>query len=260
MDAQQIAKNTSSEKDQSSLSDQVEEHGQVDALAGQLRQLSQEVILAQEKERQRLARELHDEAGQALTVLKVSLELLQEDLIKAEEFEAPDKSFCHRLGEAICLCEQTMYQIRRLAHNLHPAALEDLGLNLALEGLCSDFSEHTRLRVAYTGSDTPPLADAAQICLYRFLQEGLTNVVKHAQARQVEICLRADAGFVTLAVKDDGRGICQPADASPRTQSDGMGLTGLEERLALLGGRLEIASQPGQGTCLTAFIPFETRK
>jgi signal transduction histidine kinase len=252
-----ITKRKESEKRISRPFEQVDwRQARVDRHALQSHQVSQEIIIAQEKERQRVACELHDEAGQALTVLKVSLELLLADLSKAGFSEAQAGAFCQRLGAAISLCEKTMSQIRLLAHDLHPAALEDLGLNLALEGFCSDFCERTHLPITYTGIDTPALPDTAQICLYRFLQEGLTNVVKHAHASQVWVTLHFDAHQVILTVKDDGIGInLHPQAAS--NNPHGIGLIGLKERLAMLGGKLEIISHSEKGTCLAAFVPYE---
>lgn len=242
---------------QAELSDRLEQQReQLNHLSDKLRQLSQEIIIAQEQERQRIARELRDETEQGLTLLKVSLELLREDLIKVDDNGLSRDMVCERIGQTIFLCEETASKIHRLAHDLHPVALKDLGLKLALEGLCADFSEHTRLLVVYSGSSVPMLCDASQISLYRFAQEGLTNVIKHARAHRVTVSLQHDAHQVMLKIEDDGCGFCQAAVGSQKSVS-AMGLSGIQEQLSVLGGSLEIDSRPDQGTRLTAYLPYE---
>jgi signal transduction histidine kinase/DNA-binding response OmpR family regulator len=219
---------------------------QVRAGRERLRRLTQQVVSAQEEERRRLSRELHDEAGQALTALKISLDLIQSDL----PVEAG--SLRQRLGEAGALTETTMEQIRLLAYGLRPPALDAVGLSYTLEGLCRDFAERTQLPIDYAGAELPVLPEAVNMCLYRVLQEALTNVAKHADANQVRAALCCDAETVSLAVEDDGQGFEVQAGTSV-----GIGLLGMQERIELLGGQLEIESWPGQGTRLMAHIPLQ---
>jgi PAS domain S-box-containing protein len=219
---------------------------QVQAGRERLAWLTQQVVSAQEEERYRLSRELHDEASQALTALRISLDLIAEDL------PAEAVSLRQRLGEAGALTEDTMEQIRLLAHDLRPPALDTVGLNYTLEDLCRDFAERTQLSVDYIGADLPTLPEAVSMCLYRFLQEALTNVAKHADASQVWVGLRGRAEMVSLWVEDNGQGFDEEARLSA-----GLGLLGMQERIELLGGQLKIESQPGQGTRLTAHIPLE---
>jgi PAS domain S-box-containing protein len=215
-----------------------------------LRQLTQQLISTQEEERRRLARALHDEAGQALIALEISLGLLQEDL------PAELGSLHQRLSNAIALTTNTMEHLRSLAHDLRPPTLDAAGLKPALQGFCDEFSKHTQLRITYTSPELfPELSDAANICLYRFLQEALTNVAKHAGANRVDIALRYDSDKVYLAIADDGCGFDEQARLSSPSWSMGIGLLGMQERLESFGGRLEIESQVGQGTCLTACLP-----
>jgi len=228
-----------------------QQHEQLNNLALQLRQLTHQVIMAQEEERRRVSRELHDEAGQALTVLKVSLELIRADLLESQA----EAMLCKRLDEAVGLCESTMTRIRMLAHDLRPAALDDLGLNLTLEGFCRDFSERTQLSIFYAGVETPALMGSAEICLYRCLQEGLTNVAKHACATQVLVRLHYDENSVRLVIEDNGRGFDQLAENLLKSHKEGIGILGLQERLVSLGGRLEINSQAGKGACLSVIVP-----
>jgi signal transduction histidine kinase len=215
----------------------------------QLRRLTRQVVTAQEEDRRRVSRELHDEAGQALTALKINLKLLQADL--PPEATALRES----LSEAIALTDATMDEMRRLAHALRPPALDAVGLNPTLEDLCREFSRRTHLSVEYVGTELPALPDAVTICFYRVLQESLTNAARHAQADQVRVALRHDSDGVSLWVEDNGRGFDPERVISSSNQDGGIGLLGMRERIELLGGRLEINSRPGRGTRLVACIP-----
>jgi PAS domain S-box-containing protein len=222
---------------------------QVRAGRERLQILSQRLVEVQEAERRRVSAELHDEAGQALTALKISLELMQSDL--------PPESAALRqsIREAKLLTEQTMEQLRLLARGLRPPALDAVGLNPTLEDYCRDFARVTHLAVDYSGTELPELPDAVLISLYRVVQEGLTNVARHARARQVRVRLSEDANQVSLLVEDDGQGFDMEAVKPAIKHSLGIGLLGMQERLELLGGWLEITSRPGQGTRLVARIP-----
>lgn len=216
----------------------------------QLRELAKRIVTVQEEERRRVSRELHDEAGQSLTALKLSLEMIHAELPPA--LETIDQS----LAEAIELTDETMERIRRLAHGLRPPALDALGLHTALEGLCCEFANRAGLEMVYEGCELPRLPDTLTISLYRFAQEALTNVIKHANANRVEVSLWRQGDQLCLMVADDGRGL--PTEERPPTLSDssGLGLVGMTERLMLLGGQLKIESQPGEGTRLTAYAPL----
>ena len=223
---------------------------QVHAGRERLRQLTREVVYAQEEERQRVSRELHDEAGQALTALKISLDLTKATL--PPELE----SARHRMAEAMELTEETMDHIRLLAQDLRPPALDTLGLNATLEGLCRDFARRTNLFIEYKGVNMPPLPDATNISLYRFVQEALTNVARHANASRAQVVLAVKKEQASITISDNGQGFSAEELESPLLQSGGIGLLGMRERFELLGGRLEIESQPGQGTHLVAYAPL----
>jgi len=217
----------------------------------QLRQLAGQVVSAQEEERQRLSRELHDEAGQALVALKMSLQSLLVDV--PAELEAPRV----QLREAVALTDTTMERIRLLAHDLRPPALDTAGLNATLEGFCREFAGQTQLAIVYDGAEFPELTDAVDICLYRVLQGALTNVARHAQANHVRVALAREANTIRLSVEDDGQGFDRQARTSAPTYGQGIGLLGMEERLRLLGGWLDLESKSGEGTRLAAYIPWE---
>lgn len=215
--------------------------------------LLKRLVHAHEEERQRVSRELHDEAGQALTALKLSLELIR------REVPAEIKAVRSNLTEAIHLTESTKEQIRMLAHGLRPPALDTLGLNLTLESFCRDFSKRTQLPIAYKGADVYELADAANMCLYRTLQEALANVVRHAGATRVEVRLLHDADRVCLVVEDNGAGLGVGAKHSSARDAAGIGLLGMQERLDLFGGGLKIESGETGGVRLSAHLPLSEK-
>jgi signal transduction histidine kinase len=201
------------------------------------------VVNAQELERRRLARELHDETGQALTSILLGLRVLEETLETDESRAAT--------AELRELVVATLQDVRRLALELRPSALDDFGLVAALENLASTFGEQTGIAVDFGAAlGEARLPAEVETALYRIVQESLTNVVKHARARHVSIALSKTEGSVKAVVEDDGQGF-DPAQAD-----GGFGLVGMAERLALLGGRLQIESSPESGTMIALDVPL----
>ena len=215
-----------------------------------LRELTQRIVTTQEEERLRISRELHDEAGQALTSLKISLDLIRVGLPEEQE------ALRSRLASVAALADETMETLRTLAHDLRPPGLDSFGLNVALEGLCYDFGARTELDVVYRGLELPELPTAVALSIYRLVQEALTNIAKHAAADQVKVTVSRDEELLYVGVADNGRGFSQESDALQPRQRGGIGLVSMRERAELLGGTLEIDSSPGQGTRLTARIPL----
>ncbi len=202
------------------------------------------VVSAQELERKRLARELHDETGQALTSILLGLKELED-----AEDAAGVSAAAARLRELVVT---TLQDVRRLAVELRPKALDDFGLVPALERLVESFQEQTSIQVVMEpqlGKERLP--SEIETALYRITQEALTNVVKHAQARKVSIVLSRRANNASVVFEDDGRGF-----AVDETSEDGLGLVGMRERLALLGGRLQVESSEGGGTTIVAVVPI----
>jgi|GEM_PF-2791623 len=214
----------------------------------QLRHLTSRLLTAQEEERRRLSRELHDEVGQSLLVLKLQLQSL------ARRLTGPEAEECRRsLGYLDALVEN----IRRLSRNLSPALLEDLGLSAALRHLGEEFREHHRDLALETRLEAVDhlLSPAAHINLYRLFQEALTNIARHAQASRVRLRLTAEAGELVGEIQDNGRGF-DPAGTTTSRPIPGLGLAAMAERLRALGGTLEIHSAPGKGTCLRFRLPL----
>ena len=207
------------------------------------REALRQVVEAQELERTRLARELHDETGQALTSILLGLKEV-EQAVEGEQGRAAVAS----LRELVV---STLQDVRRLAVELRPSALDDFGLVTAIERLADTYRQQAGVDVdleASIGEERlPPEVETA---LYRIVQEALTNVSKHAGASRISIVVRRKGNSAAVVVEDDGRGF----DAHAR--SDGLGLPGMRERVALLGGRLIVESSSGSGTTLAVEVPI----
>jgi signal transduction histidine kinase len=204
------------------------------------------VVEAQELERRRLARELHDETGQALTSILLGLKAIgaASSDAEAEQAEADVRN----------LVVQALQDVRALAVELRPSVLDDFGLVPALERLAATFEERSGIRTVFESSlRDQRLPAEAETVLYRLVQEALTNVAKHAGAGRVDIVLTRRRGGVSAIVEDDGHGF-----EAGETREDALGLVGMRERLALLGGTLAIESARGEGTALVAYVPVPT--
>jgi len=199
------------------------------------------VVAAQELERKRLARELHDETGQALTSVLLGL-----STVEATESEEDRKAALATLRE---IAVATLQDVRRLAVELRPTALDDFGLVPAIERLTEGFREQTGIRVEFEARLDERLPSEIETSLYRIVQEGLTNVVKHARARHVSVLLTRKDSSVAVVIEDDGRGFSPESAAA-----EGLGLIGMRERLALVDGTLTVESSPGSGTTLVAEV------
>jgi signal transduction histidine kinase len=217
-----------------------------------LRELSGRAVAMQEAERRSLSRELHDSAGQALTAIRINLQLLAElagnDGAKAMATRTMD------------LADSTLEEIRRVVDRLAPAVLDDLGLEGAVERYCDDFAERTGVEIDcnFAALDESGVDTGVETAAYRIVQESLTNVARHAEAERVEICLsRLDAGTSTdrlaIDIRDDGRGF----DLAVARAKGRRGLEGMRERVELLGGTIEIDAAPGQGTHIHVELPVQ---
>ena len=196
----------------------------------ELEQLTRLMLRVQEDERRRIARELHDEAGQVLTAVKIDLEL-------------------DGRVEAGAMVGRALSQVRDLSNLLRPSALDDLGLAPALRALADDFVAHTRIPVTLDlDGANRRLPPDVEVAVYRAVQEGLTNVARHARATQARVCIVSDDDEVHLTIEDNGRGI--PDESTPH-----LGWLGMRERVTALGGRLDIGKAHDGGVRLDAHIP-----
>jgi two-component system, NarL family, sensor histidine kinase UhpB len=211
-----------------------------------VRLMSSQILTAQEEERKRIARELHDDTAQALTSVLVRLRVL--------ERSADDAEMRAGLNELRDLTRTTLDGVRRMSVDLRPRALDDLGLKAALKTHIQDFSELSPIRATFAGDAVTPLPPDVELVLYRVAQEALANVAKHSRACRVQVRLTHDADTLRLLVEDDGRGF-DARDANSSRES-GLGLFGMEERLALIGGALRVDSTVGGGTRVLAEVPL----
>jgi signal transduction histidine kinase len=208
------------------------------------REALRRTVDAQESERRRLALELHDETGQALTSILLGLGSLEENLDTDVQ-----RAGVKAVREIVV---RTLQSVRELAVELRPKVLDDFGLVPALERLTETLRERSGLEVEFISRVDDRLPDEVETTLYRIVQEALTNVVKHASARRVSIMLGRNNGMVSALVEDDGRGF-DPA----QTREGGFGLEGMRERVALLGGTLKVESRKNAGTTLKVEVPQE---
>jgi PAS domain S-box-containing protein len=217
-----------------------------------LRFLTSQLLSAQELERRRISMELHDELGQSLAVLKLQIRAIERALGKDQQ---DLKEGCRELLRYL---DGVIDNIRRLSHDLSPAILEDLGLQSALKYLIDGVGKHYTVSHSFEVEDLDHLFPSdVQIIIYRIFQECLTNISKHAGATEVSIVVKEDNGFLSMVLEDNGVGF-EPTQLLARRAPDrGLGLAALDERARMLGGTLEIWSQPGSGTRVTCVIPID---
>lgn len=207
-----------------------------------LRQLSKRLLSVQEQERVRIAREVHDELGQALTAMKIDLQQLG---TRHRELQEPLAGLAHTIDETVDI-------VRRIAADLRPAILDDLGITAALEQQLRRLRESTGIRTTLTVAEEPEIDTLTGATFYRITQEALANVVRHAAATAVDISLVLERGAAVLTIKDDGRGMPREKADDPKS----LGLLGIRERAELLGGSMTIDSRPGEGTAVVVTLPL----
>ncbi|MDP2256121.1 MAG: sensor histidine kinase [Polaromonas sp.] len=199
-----------------------------------------------EQEKTRVARELHDELAQPLTALKMDTIWVRDNLVLAPEAAAA------RLGEMVEMLDRTVAATRRIASDLRPLLLDDLGLVPAVEWLVSKFTQRCGVVCTLAVDDALELQEPYATAVFRIIQESLANVAKHAGASEVAVTIERQRGAVTLSVHDNGCGFSPAAPRKPQS----LGIMGLRERAQLLKGKIIIESAPGQGTCVQVSIPL----
>ncbi|HEY0971229.1 MAG TPA: sensor histidine kinase [Gemmatimonadales bacterium] len=214
---------------------------------GRMRRLAGQIIAAQDEERARLARELHDSVAQTLAALVLQLSALRRD--------SSDPALDGQLELVHSIASEALEEVRLLSHTVYPRVLEDLGLVAALEWLARQTREAERFSIEVVADCKPAQVPKAQgAALYRVAQEAVRNASRHADPEHVTLSLYCEDGWLTLEVADDGRGF-DVARAEERRP--GMGLFAIRDRVALADGRVEIDSTPGRGTMIRAAVPLE---
>jgi PAS domain S-box-containing protein len=210
--------------------------------------MSRKLIEAQEQERSRIGRELHDDIGQRLAVVAVALQQLHEN-----SFILPDVR--NRMGELKKQISEIAADTQSLSHELHSAKLQYLGITGAMRSFCREFGKHQKVEIDFSAHDLPSLLSPdISLCLFRILQEALHNSAKHSGVRHFEVCVWGTPDEIHLTVKDSGAGF----DREAAKESRGLGLISMEERLKLLKGMLSIESQPKRGTTVHARVPLSS--
>ncbi|MDD4944827.1 MAG: response regulator [Rhodoferax sp.] len=214
----------------------------------QLKALSQRVLEVQEQERRRVAIELHDELGQSLTAIKINLQL-------GERYK--DRAPPELYAENLRIVEEALKQVRHLATGLRPSMLDDLGLAPALKWMAEQSANRSEFEVTFHHERTQVrLAPEIETACFRIVQEALTNISRHAQARHVDIALRRDGADLLLSVHDDGQGFDLAAMQERASAGGSLGVLGMQERAILLGGTLSISAAPGQGCTVQLRAPW----
>jgi PAS domain S-box-containing protein len=214
------------------------------ASSEQLRDFAARLDAVREEERTRVARELHDELGQLLTILKLDLSWVHRKLSGNGELRKKMKGM-------IAHVDDTIQRVRRISSELRPPILDDLGLGAAIEWQASEFQKRTGIRIQVMEADNVVLPQDAQAATFRVVQEALTNVIRHAAATRVRLVLKSESHAVRISIEDNGKGMTgeQMKDAKS------LGIVGMKERIARLSGEFNIFSEPGKGTRLDITIP-----
>lgn len=215
-----------------------------------LRSLAAHLQSVREEEWTRIAREIHDELGQALTGLKMDLAWV------AKRLRADQKPLAEKTGSMSRLIDDTVQLIRQIASRLRPAILDERGLTAAISWQARDFRKRVGMRCEVSlAADVPEIDKERSLAAFRVFQELLTNVARHANATRTEVTLRVESGMLVLSVEDNGKGIDEAADSSPKS----LGFMGMRERILPFGGRIEIAGLRDAGTRVTVFIPLDVK-
>jgi len=232
----------------------LEEAQKREALKGEL---FRRIVDAQEAERQRIARDLHDETGQALTAIGMGLRGLSTALTNNRNRDQAIKTLRHLES----MSADSLRELQRLIADLRPSHLDDLGLPAALRWYAGKVQERTDLKVKVEiEGEELLITSALKIAIFRIVQEALNNITKHAQAKDVFIHLEYKPNRVVVSVRDDGVGFNLDMVRMSRTRRPSLGLAGMRERAALLGGEVNIQSSPGQGTLVEAILPLQSKE
>ena len=210
-----------------------------------LRELNHHLMRAQEEERKRIARELHDDFGQRLALVRIDFE------VAMQEYLSPDCGIQSRIQSILAEIDELSTDIQHLSHTLHSGKLEYMGLKPALKDLCGQVERQNHIAVALHADDlTNPVSKEIELCLYRVVQEALHNIVKHSCASRAVVKLFEDDPLLRMEISDNGKGFIEAET------SQGLGLASMRERLSIVQGELQVRSTPGHGTILAAQVPF----
>ena len=221
----------------------------------ELRHISSRLLSAEEEVRRKIARELHDELGQSLTLMKFQVRSIEK---KLRGDQAALKEEC---GNILLYTNTVIENVRRLSRDLSPFILEDLGLTRALQWLTDNFAKNYDIRLVLDLVNIDHLfSRSAQTSIYRILQEALTNIVKHSGAGSASVTVRREEEKIVFSIEDDGKGFDVTQVSAQEPAERGLGLAGMEERVSMLGGSLALWSEPGKGMRISFSIPVQEEK
>ncbi|HNU13871.1 MAG TPA: PAS domain S-box protein [Chitinophagaceae bacterium] len=230
------------------MTDRIKAEEELKASYKAVRKLTAHLQNIREEERTSIAREIHDELGQQLTVLKMDVSWLN------KKFHGTDEKANQRLKELLSMIDETVKSVRRISSQLRPSLLDDLGLTAAMEWQLSEFEKRAGIKTKLiTPEEEVDLSDAVKTALFRIFQESLTNVARHSRAKNVTVVLRKDDHTFILSITDDGKGFDINKVADKRT----LGILGMKERSSMIGGTYEINSTPGGGTSVIISVPVK---
>jgi signal transduction histidine kinase len=211
-----------------------------------LSDMSRKLIESQEQERARIGRELHDDINQRLAMLSLELEQLQEN---PSEIQPRVKELRRQMAEV-------SNDVQALSHDLHSTKLEYLGVVAGMKSWCKEFAERQKMEIDFRSDVSSVLPLAVGLSLFRVLQEALNNAIKHSGVKRIDMQLREDSGEIHLVISDLGRGF----DVEAASQSKGLGLTSMRERVRLVNGTISIESKPMGGTTIHVRVPFRSER
>jgi signal transduction histidine kinase len=214
-----------------------------------LSDMARKLVEAQELERARIARELHDDINPRLAVLAIEVDHLRERDDLPREVQG-------NLLELQNLTGDISSRVYALSHELHSSTLDALGLARGLKGWCKEFGARRGMEINFKSNELPRLSPDISLCLFRVVQEALQNAAKHSGAKGIEVQLTEHAGEIHLVVSDSGKGF----DIGAARRNGGLALTSMQERVRLIGGTLEIDSKPPAGTTIRVYVPFKVNK
>jgi signal transduction histidine kinase len=208
--------------------------------------VSRKLVEAQEQERARIARELHDDITQRLALMAIELNQLQD---QSRDLPSEVRNRMHDLERMTSGVSASLHD---LSHELHSSTLERRGLETGMRSWCREFAARQKVEITFNGTDVPRPSREVSLCLFRVLQESLQNAVKHSGTKQIDVQLADGAGAIHLVVSDSGRGF----DIESALRNGGLGITSMQERVRLVGGTIMFDSKPMTGTTIRVCVPI----
>jgi two-component system sensor histidine kinase DegS len=222
-------------------------------LRDNLRLQIHKTLMAQEEERKRIARELHDDVAQSILLLSRRL-----DILISGSTHKPPKTPVSNLEDIQAIANEAYRSVQRYARDLRPSILDQMGLAAALNWLAEELDKELRIKTTVKADKLPPLPSETELAMFRIAQEALNNARKHAQASKIDITVKSDSNNIKMTITDNGKGFSTPRLTGDLAKEGKLGILGMEERARLIGGNIKIKSEPGKGTIVITKVPIQT--